>query len=50
MTEVVLKKLLTECAVVGPDYAVQFDGIEGVTVLFMNGELVRGGGLKWGRC
>lgn len=41
VSEVVLKKLLTECAVMGPDYAVQFEGIEGATVLFMDGELVR---------
>lgn len=44
VTEVVLKKLLTECAVMGPDYAVQFDGIEGISVLSMNGEFVREGG------
>lgn len=43
VNEVVLKKLLTECAVVGPDYAVQFDGIEGGAVLFMSGEFVREG-------
>lgn len=41
LTEMVLKKLLTECAVMGPDYAVQFDGIEGTMVLFMSGEFVR---------
>ena len=44
VTEVVLKKLLTECAAVGPDYAIQFDGIEGISVLSMNGEFVREGG------
>jgi len=43
VTEVVLKKLLTECAAVGPDYAIQFDGIEGVAVLFTSGEFLREG-------
>jgi hypothetical protein len=43
VTEVVLKKLLTECAAVGPDYAIQFDGIEGGAVLFTSGEFLREG-------
>lgn len=41
VTEELLQKLLAECAVIGPDYAIQFDGIEGMSVLFMSGEFVR---------
>ncbi len=41
VTEELLRKLLTGCAVMGPDYAIQFDGIDGTSVLFMSGEFVR---------
>ena len=41
VTEELLRKLLTGCAVMGPDYAIEFDGIDGTSVLFMSGEFVR---------
>lgn len=42
VSEAVLKKLLAECAVVGANYAIQFDGVGGISVLFMSGEFLRG--------
>jgi len=44
ITEELLQRLLSVCAIMGPDYAIMFDGIEGQSVLFTSGEFFRQSG------